>query len=119
MKCILIVEDEGDVREILVDVIRDAGYQIVEAGSGDAAAILLQLGTVRMIVTDIDLPGTLDGIGLAELAREVHPGMPVVFISGRPAKLAEAKRFGDPVSFLQKPFNLTSLIEDVNRLARD
>jgi CheY-like chemotaxis protein len=117
MTAILVVEDEGDIREMLVEVLRDEGFQIVEAGSADAAMELLGLVSLRLIVTDINLPGQNDGIDLALAARRACPGIPVVFISGRPAKLAEAHTLSDPAAFLLKPFRFEALIGEVERLA--
>jgi len=117
MVCVIVVEDESDIREMLVEVLSDKGFEIIAAATADAAIPLLQLERVRLIVTDINLPGTLDGIALAKAARERSPSIPVIFISGRPAKLIDARVMGDPVSFLQKPFSLTHLVADVQRLA--
>ena len=118
MTCILVVEDEGDIREMIVDVLRDEGFQIVEAASADAAIELLGLSSLSLLVTDISLPGHLDGIDLALAARKMRPEIPVVFISGRPAKLVDAARvLKDHAAFLQKPFTFRALIEDIERLA--
>jgi CheY-like chemotaxis protein len=83
----------------------------------DAAILLLPMEDVRLLVTDIDLPGTLDGIALARAIRERAPSIPVVFISGRPSKLQDARTVGDPSAFLQQPFSLIRLLADVQRLA--
>ena len=117
MTCILVVEDEGDIREVLVEAISAAGYAIVEAATADAAVDLLGLTGLRLVVTDINLPGRLDGIDLAMAARHAHPDIPVLFISGRPWLLADARKLGDPSGFLQKPFGLADLMGDVERLA--
>jgi DNA-binding response OmpR family regulator len=117
MTCILVVEDEGDIREMLVEVIRDAGFEIVEAATADAAVRLLEFHGLQLIVTDINLPGRLDGIDLAVAARQVHPGIPVIFISGRPAKLEDAHVLSTPTAFLQKPFSFTTLVGNIHRLA--
>jgi DNA-binding response OmpR family regulator len=118
MTCILIVEDEGDIRELLVEFIRDdTGFEIVEATTADAAVQLLELEGLRLIVTDINLPGRLDGIDLALVARESHPEIPVIFMSGRPAMLEKARSLFNPALFFEKPFSLTTLLRDVHRLA--
>jgi CheY-like chemotaxis protein len=116
MVCVAVVEDESDIREVLVDDLTGEGFEIIEAATADEAVPLLQDARVRLIVTDINLPGRLDGIALAKVAREYRPSIPVVFISGRPAKLEEARVVGHPVVFLQKPFRLARLVEDVQRL---
>jgi DNA-binding response OmpR family regulator len=114
MACIMVVEDEHAIREVLVDVLTDEGFEILEAETADAALPLLH--RVRLIVTDINLPGSLDGIALARAARERLPSIPIVFISGRPRTLHDARVVGDPSVFLQKPFSLRTLVSDVQRL---
>jgi two-component system, response regulator PdtaR len=117
--CVLVVEDEDAIREILVDVITDAGYAAVEAVTADDGVELLHTNDLGLILTDINLPGRLDGIDLAVAARQVHPRIPVVFISGRASKLDEARRIGQPADFLQKPFALNQLLASVDGLIRD
>jgi DNA-binding response OmpR family regulator len=117
MTCILLVEDEFPIREILVEVIGDAGFQIVEAASADIAVKLLKLEGLGLIVTDINLPGRLSGIDLALLARASHPDIPIIFISGRPVMLEQARAVCTPAVYLQKPFSLTTLVGDIQRLA--
>jgi DNA-binding response OmpR family regulator len=117
MTCILVVEDESDIREMLVEVLRDEGFQIIEAATADAAVELLNLAGLGLVVTDINLPGRRDGIDLALAARRVHPGIPVVFMSGKPTKLAQAHTLSDPAAFLQKPFSFRTLVGAVERLS--
>lgn len=116
MTCILVVEDENDVREVLVDAIADEGYSIISAGTGEEAVRLLKEPGLEMLVTDINLSGQKDGIDVAAAARQVHPGIPVLFISGRHWRLADAEKLGGPAAYLRKPFSLTTLIQDIGRL---
>jgi DNA-binding response OmpR family regulator len=117
MTCILVVEDESGVRELLVEVLREAGFQIVEAATADAAIRLLDLKGLSLIVTDVNLPGQLNGIDLAFAARHERPGIPVIFISGKPSNLEEAHTLGDPAAFLLKPFSFKTLVQDIQRMA--
>ena len=117
MTCIMVVEDEGSIREVIVEVLCEEGFQIIETPSADDAVELLELSSLRLIVTDINLPGMRDGIDLAIAARKVRPGIPVIFISGRPMKLVDASQaLSNPTSFLLKPFRFQALIEDIRRL---
>jgi CheY-like chemotaxis protein len=117
MSSIMVVEDEHDLREVLVEILTDEGFDILEAETADAALPLLYGEEVRLIVTDIDLPGSIDGIGLAKAAREWLPSIPIIFVSGQPGKMRDARVVGDPSVFLQKPFSLRCLVSDVQRLA--
>ena len=79
---ILVVEDDLLIRMILAEMLRDEGYDVVEAESGDAAVPLLDDG-VALLITDMQMPGSLDGQGLARQARLTRPALPVIFTSGR------------------------------------
>jgi len=116
MVCVMVVEDEQPIREILVEILVDEGYRILEAETADEALPLLQRDGVRLLVTDINLPGVLDGIELAKAAREHSPRIPVVFISGRSNKLKDAEVVDPPVAFLQKPFRIERLLAEVQFL---
>ena len=80
---VLFAEDEADVASILTRILRSAGYHVVVAETGDAAAELFtREGPFDLLVTDIVMPGGLQGPGLARALREVQPSLPVVFMSG-------------------------------------
>jgi CheY-like chemotaxis protein len=114
MSCVMVVEDEAEIRDFVTEVLTDAGFDTVNAESGDAAAQLLAHEDVRLVVTDINMPGRLDGIALAMAARQRHPGIPVIFISGQSAKLLDAWALDDPAAFLQKPFSFKMLVTAVH-----
>lgn len=56
------------------------------------------------------MPGRLDGLSLASMARESDPGLPVIFITGRPDSAIKARELGEPTAVAEKPFNLSNLI---------
>jgi CheY-like chemotaxis protein len=119
LSSVLVVEDEGDFREVLVEVLHEEGYSTLEAPSADDAVDLLVTSSVRLIVTDINLPGRLSGIDLVIKARDICPDIPVIFISGRLGTLADAyTAVHDPMAFLLKPFPIAALLERVAGLAR-
>jgi two-component system, response regulator PdtaR len=67
---VLIVEDEPLIRMGAVHLIEDAGFKVYEAGSADAALALLELHKeIRLIFTDVDMPGSMDGLKLAQCSR--------------------------------------------------
>jgi FixJ family two-component response regulator len=61
------------------------------------------------------MPGRLDGLSLASIARESHPGLPVVFITGRPDSAMRAQEVGEPTEIVEKPFNISHLLVTVQR----
>lgn len=110
MSAVIVVEDEEDFRASLREVLTYEGFAIIDVGSAESAASLLRQGGVGLLVTDIDLPGRLDGIALARVARQQRPHMPIIFISGQPPKLNEAWAFDGPAAFFHKPFSFKMLV---------
>lgn len=115
---ILLVEDEPLIREIMAEVLEEEGFDVTATCTADEAAILLAENGFAVLLTDVTMPGSIDGIGLAEHAREVHPGLPVVFVSGRPDSEVRARRFAGPVAFFAKPYDIATLVCAVGRFAR-
>jgi CheY-like chemotaxis protein len=80
---ILVVEDEVLIRMMLADELRGRGFDVVEAQNADEALTLLRSPVpVGLVLTDVQLPGTMDGIGLARLLRATRPELKVVITSG-------------------------------------
>jgi CheY-like chemotaxis protein len=90
---ILLVEDDYLIRLTLAEALAEAGFAVLEAASGDEASALLQHeATIALLLTDVQLPGCLNGLQLAELARRRTPDLPVVFMTGRPDVLGPGGR---------------------------
>jgi CheY-like chemotaxis protein len=103
---LLLVEDEEPVRCTIARGLRDAGYRVLEAGSGDEALSLLRRGEerVEIVITDIAMAG-MTGIELARQVAGLGSGLPVVFISGHSKDAAFGREAGvEHALFLQKPF---------------
>lgn len=115
---VMVVEDDLYVRELLIDVLQAEGFQVTEAGDADAAIRLLRIQPLDLLVTDLGLPGPLDGIDLAMAARGRCPGLPIVFISGWTADAGDARVICDPTAFLPKPFRLRVFEATVCAIAR-
>jgi len=114
---VLVVEDEPDVRMLVVDVLRELGYMVEVAADGAAALPLLQdAGRIDLLVTDVGLPG-MNGRQLAEIARLQRPQLRVLFMTGY-ARNAEVR--GDflekGMDMLTKPFSVDDLAQRVRRL---
>ncbi|HEY0204378.1 MAG TPA: response regulator [Acetobacteraceae bacterium] len=117
MSCLLLAEDEADIRTVMAEVLADAGYTVVEAKSGDAAALLLDgLSSFDMLVTDINMPGFLDGIGLAARFRKRHAIRPILFVTGRPDALRQVAMRPSRERALVKPYGLLSLVSTVQTM---
>src|ERR1700726_2991813 len=100
---VLVVEDEMLLRVRAVDMVEDAGYTSVEAVDADeAVAILESRSDIALVFTDIQMPGSMDGLRLAHSVRERWPSIKIVLVSGQ-LRLANAdipadsRFFGKPL----------------------
>jgi two-component system, response regulator PdtaR len=83
---ILIVEDEFLIRMATAEAIKDAGFEVIEASDADAAIVVLESRSdIRVVFTDIHMPGSMDGAKLAHAIRNPWPPVRIVATSGRVA----------------------------------
>lgn len=111
---LLVVEDDFLIRLTLTEALGDAGFQVIEASSTDEALDLLRQSRPALLMTDIQLPGSMDGRELARVARQDQPDLPVIFMTGRP-DVGEAAARSDRDRFIAKPY----LPSEVCALVRD
>ena len=110
---ILLVEDEILIRMIMADDLRLAGFQVLEAINGEEAlALFCANGDIRLIVSDIRVPGSIDGLQRAARIKQRCPQMPVVLVSSHLPE--EQEVMAD--RFVRKPYNQAKLIEIVQEL---
>jgi two-component system, response regulator PdtaR len=111
---ILLVEDEVLIRMMLADELRGRGFNVVEAQNADEALTLLQSRVpVGLVLTDVQLPGSMDGIGLARLLRAMRPELKVVIASGN----ISCAPGGDIAhAFLPKPYALDHIVKCIETL---
>jgi CheY-like chemotaxis protein len=112
---ILLVEDEVLVRMALADQLRSAGYVVLEASNADEALDLLHSKghAVHLLISDIRMPGTMDGVELARAIRAQHPEIKIVLASG---ESFSASHWGDTDGFFPKPYNARRLVEHIKML---
>jgi CheY-like chemotaxis protein len=112
---VLVVEDDVLVRMIATDILVDAGFRVIEAHDAQEAMTLLDArADVQVVFTDWNMPGEIDGVGLARLVRRRWPEVGVIVTSGkmRPAP-------GDlpaGVRFIAKPYPPSALIEEIEAM---
>lgn len=115
---VLLVEDECLIRLAAAEALQDAGFEVVEAQDGEGAAKLLDgAGRFDLLFTDVQMPGTLDGIDVATHVRHRHPAIPVLVVSGYAADLTH--RLGGllpPVVFINKPYDLQEIVTVLSRM---
>jgi len=110
---ILVVEDEVLIRLDNAEVLRGAGYSVIEAGDAlEALGFISASEPLHLLITDINMPGEIDGIGLAEMARAMRPGMPVVLASAR--SVAEMAPVADRI--VRKPYFASELVSIAQEL---
>jgi PAS domain S-box-containing protein len=103
---VLLVEDEASVRDFVALLLRRLGYRVLAADSGPAALPLLQgEEPVDLLLTDVVMPGGMNGQQLAAAARRQYPDMPVLLMSGYSGELPLGGTAGAPLPLLRKPFN--------------
>ena len=114
---ILIVDDEGDIRELVAGILNDEGYDTRSAADSDRALAALEARRPGLVILDIWLQGSkLDGLELLDLIRERHPEVPVVIISGHGnIETAVSAIKKGAYDFIEKPFKADRLILIVRR----
>lgn len=111
---VLIAEDDPFVREALGSSLQACGFTVLEAQSGDHAWPILEAGGIDVLVTDISMPGELNGWSLAERALALHPDIAIVYISSGPENAA--RRVVRSL-FLRKPFHPDAIVSAVREAA--
>jgi len=106
----LVVDDEIEVRFLLAEHFRAAGFVVAEAYNADEAITLLGCSTFDVVVTDVQMPGSTDGLGLARTVQTSFPRMLVVVVSGLDLS-CQLRETG--VAFFPKPYSSSSLIDHV------
>jgi len=105
---ILIVEDEPLVRMFAADILGEAGFAVLETGTADEALQIIAGTLLAAVMTDIEMPGSLDGLELARCI-EAKAGIPVVIVSGR--RLPRPDELPQEALFLAKPYSEKLLID--------
>jgi DNA-binding NtrC family response regulator len=107
---VLLVDDEPDVLEILEATLQHAGYQTRCFENGHTAATV-DPSAIDLLITDIRMPGPLNGVRLARTLRDQRADLPVLFLSGDLNGLADSGDVAPPSAFLVKPIDPDALIE--------
>ena len=92
---VLVVEDNSLVRIVIADFLEVAGFIVIQAQDGAAAIVVLESGAdFQILFSDIQMPGPIDGVGVADLVCEQRPGTPIVLTSGQgvPKYLSSRRR---------------------------
>lgn len=117
MARVLLTEDEEEIRSLLAEVLIEAGHEVVEAESGDAAALLMDEPDVfDVLVTDVHMPGRLSGLDLGRRFRERHAHSPILYVTGRPDAMRGVAMCPNRDVVLFKPHGLRVLVATVQAM---
>jgi CheY-like chemotaxis protein len=114
---ILVVEDEALVRMVIADHLRDTGYEVAETRSADEAVVLMENGLrVDVVFSDVNLPGTLNGIGLVRWLRDHRPETPVLLTSGAITRQDVPADLRGTCELLLKPYDIDEVVRRIEPL---
>src|SRR5215212_695607 len=109
---VLVVEDEIVLRMRAVDMVEDAGFTAVEAVNADEAlAILESRSDISLLFSDIQMPGTMDGLKLAHAVHDRWPSIKIILVSGQ-VKVSDADKPADSL-FFGKPLEVKQMISEL------
>jgi len=112
---VLVVEDEVLIRMDTADIVRAAGYEVMEASSADEAIDILQSDRgVDVVFTDVQMPGSMDGLRLAMAVRDRWPPIKIITASGRVRIRDEDLPSGS--RFLAKPYSAREVVAHLKEL---
>ena len=114
---VLVVEDNDRIRGAEAEALSSWGYDVLTATNASAALRLLTASRVDLLVTDIRLPGGLDGIALARLAKQKWPDIKVLLVGGDADQFAPENLHPIVDDMLQKPFKIDELQQRVANLS--
>jgi CheY-like chemotaxis protein len=112
---VLVVEDEMLLRMRAVDMVEDAGYASVEAVDADEAVTILETRSdIALLLTDVQMPGSMDGLGLAHVVHKRWPPIKIILVSGA-LKLAKSDIPADS-RFFGKPLEAEEMIAEMQEM---
>jgi CheY-like chemotaxis protein len=114
---VLVVEDEVLVRMVIADYLRECGYHVVEAGSAAEAIIVLESPEpVDIVFSDVQMPGDMDGFGLARWVRQNRPNLKMLLTSGNARAADTAGDLCEEGPLEAKPYHPQTVLGRIQRL---
>ena len=115
---VLVVDDEPSIRVLIADVLSEAGYTTIECADGPTGLRVLQSDAkIDLLITDVGLPGGMNGRQIADAGRALRPGLKVFFITGYPENAVVGNGHLDPgMQILTKPFAMDSLARRIREI---
>lgn len=114
LSTVLVVEDDETLRTLMAEAIAVLGLGVIDcANADDALALLESTAVIALVVTDINMPGSMNGVELATIIWQRWPGLPVIVTSGN--ERAQIDQLPPHMSFLAKPWTLAAFHSAVGR----
>ncbi len=114
---ILVIDDDSDVRQGLIELLRQLGHEVLEAASGELGLAVLEAESVDAILLDFAMPG-MTGAQVAPLAKAMRPNAALVFMSGYSDMDAIAAAVGQEATLLRKPFDIEAVHQILQKSMR-
>jgi CheY-like chemotaxis protein len=117
---VLIVEDEWIVRMTIADYLRNCGYRVLEASNAhEAIAALNADARINVVFSDVQMPGSMDGFGLAQWVRRERPGIRMIMTSGVTRATEAAGDLCEDGLLMEKPYSPAELERRIRMLLAD
>ena len=115
---VLVVEDQFILRREALDLVESAGFEGIGAENADVALSILEArDDIRTVLTDVEMPGTMDGLKLAHIVRERWPPVHLIIVSGRAVPTESETPPGS--KFFSKPYHERTIIAELKRLTQN
>jgi CheY-like chemotaxis protein len=114
--CAVLVDDNEDLCDVVSQMLRSSGLEVLCASSGPAALEIIRLhpGFINILITDIHMPG-MSGAELAKLAAPIRPEMRILFVSGDPGRALSSGQLDPNAQILCKPFDSKLLLRELGK----
>jgi CheY-like chemotaxis protein len=114
---VLVVEDHPLIRTAALEFLKTAGFEVIEASSADEAIQVLEARSeIHLVFTDVEMPGSIDGLKLSHYIRERWPPVKLIVVSGRTSVMQTHLPAG--AKFFGKPYNESAIIEAMRGMLR-
>ena len=120
-KVVLLIDDEATIRMLAAEMLEEVGFSVVEAWDGPSGLRVLQSSTsIDLLVTDVGLPGGMNGRQVADAARSLRPHLKTLFITGYAENAVIGNvQLGQGMHILAKPFEMELLVQKVQEMLSD
>jgi len=118
VETVLVVEDEVLLRLAVCEYLRDCGFRVVEAANADEAVVVLEQShfEIEVVFSDIDMPGSMDGFGLAQWTRSNRPDVEVILTGSVPRAVNAAADLCESDGTVPKPYEPQVVHDRIRRL---